>query len=134
MTESMVSISSPFCDEEIVVSNEIPLVILTELLSFKFPEKVKFADPSADFPFVTIYETVITLPWVGFLPKISSPNRISYFSSSISWSKNNLDVLSTFKIFSYNVYVSVVEFVTLTRIVVVSTPELGITNLWFDWL
>ena len=46
--------SSPFSDEDVVVIKEIPLVILVELLSLIFPEKVKFADPSADFPLVTI--------------------------------------------------------------------------------
>ena len=66
MIESIVSISSPFSDDTSVVIKEIPLVILVVLLSLIFPEKVKFAEPSADFPLVTIYEILITLPSSGF--------------------------------------------------------------------
>ncbi len=54
LIESIVSISSPFSDDTSVVTKEIPLVILFPLLSLIFPEKVKFADPFADFPLVTI--------------------------------------------------------------------------------
>ena len=91
---SIDSIESPFSADWVVVKSDIPLVISTSTpleRYVSFPEKVKLAAPLPSFPFVTIYVTLIVEPFPGCLPKILSPNKIWYFSSSISWTRNNLD-------------------------------------------
>ena len=69
------------------------------------------------------------LPLVGFFPIILSPNKISYFSSSISCVKKSFESLFTLKIFLYDSYFSAITPVTVTRIVDESTPAFGIVNL-----
>ena len=88
---SIDSISSPFSDDWRVVISDIPDVIglSTPFCEYdKLPENVKFELPFPSFPFVIIYVAVIVLPFSGFFPKILSPNKSWYFSSSTSCIKN----------------------------------------------
>ena len=112
-----------------VDNNEMPLVTGYPLLSTNIPENVKLEAPFALLPLVTIYVINKLLPLIGFFPKILSPNKISYFSSAISCSKNILLLESTLKIFEYCLYSSIALVFTKVLIVDVSTLGFGIINL-----
>ena len=104
-TESILSISSPFSADCVVVMLDIPVVTAFStfpILDTIVPENVKLLAPFPSIPLLIIYDTLILLPFAGFFPKILSPNIIWYFSSAISCTRKSLDRALTSKIFRYS--------------------------------